>query len=131
MEIVPNAIPPMDPKERREWRQPTQFRIAQAANNAANDLAQGALDGRYGEKRRERAFYLKPKVRRNRHMWRGVLRQRRRDFNYRLRWALKSMTRCGAIATATCTRQLRRLLQQLGWVLWLAPGAPGRALPRW
>ena len=38
-------------------------------------------------------FYIKPKYRRNEKRWAGVLKRKRRDFNYKLRWALKSMSR--------------------------------------
>jgi hypothetical protein len=64
---------------------------------AADSMMQAANQARWREKWYERRSYIKPKVKRNRAWIRGVVRQKHRNFNYRLRWALKSMTRHGSV----------------------------------
>ena len=86
MEVVHDSLP--------EGRgQQKDFFASRNLNDADKQLVSSMMDARMREKLRENRFYLKPKMRRNAHKWRGVLKQRRRDFNYSLRWALKSMTR--------------------------------------
>lgn len=63
--------------------------MLESSNRLVVDLNQARIP----EAWRRRRFYIKPKVKRNMHKWNGVIKRKRRDFNYRLRWALKSMSR--------------------------------------
>ena len=90
-EPIPYSIGAASP---RHSKSQSVYENAKIASDATGIMADAQKEARLGEKRKERQFYLKPKVMRHRHIWKGVLRQRRLNFNYRLRWALKSMTRC-------------------------------------
>lgn len=63
--------------------------MLESSNRLVVDLNQARMP----EAWRRRRFYMKPKVKRNMHKWNGIIKRKRKDFNYRLRWALKSMSR--------------------------------------
>jgi ribosomal protein S21 len=64
-----------------------------AYTEASNSLTRSLHEARMPENWRRHKFYVKPKCRRAGKKWAGILKRKRRDFNYKLRWALKSMTR--------------------------------------
>lgn len=83
--------------------------MLESSNRLVVDLNQARMP----EAWRKHRFYIKPKERRHIHKWKGIVKRKRKDFNYRLRWALKSMSRyvscndlwgCAKRATVVCTR---------------------------
>jgi hypothetical protein len=68
--------------------------------NAANSVLRAVHEARMQEAWKRHRFFVKPKDARRQRIWQGVIKRKRRDFNYRLRWALKSMTRC--LPALTC-----------------------------
>ena len=61
--------------------------------DSCNRMTRLLHEARMPEGWMRKKFYIKPKYRRNEKRWAGVLKRKRRDFNYKLRWALKSMSR--------------------------------------
>jgi len=74
------------------------FENGRFASETSDLLLEATMQSRHREKWREHAFHIKRKYRRQNHRWSGVVRRNRHDFNYRLRWALKCMTRCACSA---------------------------------
>lgn len=66
---------------------------SRSVTESCNRITRWLHEARMPEGWRQQKFYIKPKYRRNEKRWAGVLKRKRRDFNYKLRWALKSMTR--------------------------------------
>ena len=64
-----------------------------AVSDSCNRMTRWLHEARMPEGWMRQKFYIKPKYRRNQKRWAGVLKRKRRDFNYKLRWALKSMSR--------------------------------------
>lgn len=72
-------------------RRSTDFMAYQeCSNRLVVDINQARMPAAWKRQR----FYIKPKQRRHMHKWNGIVKRKRRDFNTRLRWALKSMSRC-------------------------------------
>lgn len=67
--------------------------VPYAVGDSCNRITRWLHESRIPETWIRKKFYIKPKVRRSQKRWAGILKRKRRDFNYKLRWALKSMTR--------------------------------------
>jgi hypothetical protein len=75
------------------WSDIDEFSLSGRALEAYDYLSGAAAQGRVREVRRRQSYYIKPTEKRKQYIWTGVVRRKRRDFNNRLRWALKSMSR--------------------------------------
>lgn len=74
-----------------------------SVSESCNRMTRWLQEARMPEGWSRRKFYIKPKYRRAQRKWAGVLKRKRRDFNYKLRWALKSMTRCAPLMCSFVT----------------------------
>lgn len=63
------------------------------ASETSDLILEATIQARHREKWREHSHHIKRKYQRQNHRWAGVVRRNRHDFNYRLRWALKCMSR--------------------------------------
>jgi hypothetical protein len=83
-----------------------------AISESGNRMTRFLQEARMPEGWMRKKFFIKPKFRRHQKKWAGVLKRKRRDFNYKLRWALKSMTRCATIDSADPMLSCRMLLMR-------------------
>ena len=70
--------------------------LGKRIGQGASVLNRALYDSKMQTTWKRHRYYLKPKYQRQNTLYMGIFKRKRVDFNARLKWALKTMNRCGA-----------------------------------
>lgn len=75
----------------------------QVVGRAAASLQRSVLESKLPDGWKRRRFFIKPKYQRQNTLRMGIMKRKRSEFNYKLKWALTTMARCAPlVAFSAC-----------------------------